>query len=160
MSKRFKNTTGTLIELFELGDLELPTGGVYVELTIEEYLDVAADEAISELTPLINAGDVIVNDGTNDLSAADGIRFLRYADRAYIQSYGVDVTRVNVDLNFEDNLTVTDNGNGKATVKGMNEGEGTDERLIHVKCVPGKNCVMGASMLLDSTLCFIKKGAC
>lgn len=73
--KILKNTTGADIEIDSVGIL-IPASG---QLTIntESYLDLASDDSVAELTPLINAGDIVVNNGTEDFSAADGIVYLK-----------------------------------------------------------------------------------
>ena len=114
MTKIARNDSISIIVLSELG-LEIQVGESY-NLTIDEYLRWADSEAITELSFYINSGDLVINDGTNDLSASDGIRFLEYADRAYIQKDDVDVARVNTILNFEGDVTATNNGSGKTTI--------------------------------------------
>jgi len=78
--KILKNTTLSDIELLEVG-LTIPASG-QVEVNTESFLDLAADQSVSELTPLINSGDIVVNTGSIDLSAADGIEFIKYPDQA------------------------------------------------------------------------------
>ena len=60
----------------ELG-VTLPASG-QVSFHPNEFTLLATDAVIAELTPHINSGDVVVNDGINDLSIAEGIDYLRY----------------------------------------------------------------------------------
>ena len=83
--KILRNTTLADIELLEIG-LTIPASG-QVEVNTESFLDLAADNSITELTPLINSGDIIVNDGTVDLSAADGLTYIAYPDDAASSLY-------------------------------------------------------------------------
>lgn len=70
MSKILKNTT--------LSDIEIPSMGVTVpasgELVIEstDYLLLGLDDTVTFLNPLISSGDIVINDGTTDLSIPVG----------------------------------------------------------------------------------------
>jgi hypothetical protein len=80
MAKILKNTTLSDIELIELG-ITIPASGQFtVEVT--DYLFLGSEETLSEITSLINSGDIVVNDGTSDLSANDGIAYISYPDDA------------------------------------------------------------------------------
>ena len=80
MAKILKNTTGSNIDLSELG-LRVPASS---QITIQsfDYIKLASDDSVTELTTLINSGDIIVNDGTSDLSASDGIDYIKYPNFA------------------------------------------------------------------------------
>lgn len=80
MSKILKNTTGTDIELDIVG-LFIPASG-QITVSTETYLDLASEDSVTELTSLINAGDIIVNDSINDLSASDGIEYIKFPNFA------------------------------------------------------------------------------
>ena len=82
MTKIAKNTTGSDISLSDTG-ITVPASGQYT-LNESEYILWAQSTVVSpatQLVTLINSGDIVVNDGTTDLGAADGIRFLQYPDR-------------------------------------------------------------------------------
>ena len=113
-NKTLENTTGSAITLSEVG-LDIAASTTYT-MTLDEYLRFASPAAITEITTHINSGDIVVNDGTNDLAAADAIRFLKYPDRAYIQEEGVDVVRVAKTFNFEGDVDIVNDGGGKATI--------------------------------------------
>lgn len=113
--KILKNTTGLDIFL-KFPGVEIPAGG-QITINVEEYLDFAANDAILEITPLINSGDIVVNNGTVDYSAADGIRFLEYTDRLTAKEDGTDKAIVVTDLNFKGSAAVTDQGNGQADIE-------------------------------------------
>lgn len=157
LDKIIKNTTGSDIPLNEVG-LTIEAGTSYT-LVLDEYLRWATPEVITELTTPVNAGDLVINDGTNDLSASDGLRFMEYADRHYVEDSGVNKSKVNVITNYDTGLQVTDNGNGKVTVDVL-EGEGIDNGMIAIKCVSGTSCVESACVLVDNTVCYIKKEEC
>lgn len=80
MAKILKNTTLSDIEVAALG-LTIPASG---QITIEEqdYLLLANTDSVAELTTLINSGDVVVNDGTADLVASEGISYIKYPNFA------------------------------------------------------------------------------
>jgi hypothetical protein len=80
------------------------------------YLHWAKPEAITEITPYLNSGDLVVNDGTQDLTASEAIRFLEYADRLYIEELGVNKAKTAKIINFDGDVAVTEDGTGKVTV--------------------------------------------
>jgi predicted SpoU family rRNA methylase len=124
MAKIIKNTTGSPIFLSEVG-FSVDAGENY-SIQLEHYLRWAKPEAITEITPFINSGDIVVNDGNIDLSASAGIRFLEYADRAIISKDDVNITTVNKVINFEgSSFNVVDNGDGKTTVSSTLTAEGS-----------------------------------
>jgi len=80
MSKILKNTTSSDIELFNLG-ITIPASN-QVTLDTSEYLLLASEDVVVELTTLINSGDIVVNDGVNDLAASEGIVYIEFPDNA------------------------------------------------------------------------------
>lgn len=80
MSKIIKNTTGTDIEIEAIGRT-IPTSG-QVLFPPTDYLLLADPDTITEITSDVNAGNLIINDGTNDLSASEGLDYLQYPDDA------------------------------------------------------------------------------
>lgn len=80
MSKILKNTTTSDIELDNLG-LTIPASG-QTTVAVQDYLLLGSEDSITELTTLINSGDIVVNDGSSDLSASDGINYISYPDNA------------------------------------------------------------------------------
>jgi len=121
--KFFKNTTINDIFIKAAGTT-IPTSEQY-EIDPINYILWATDDAITEMTPYINSGDIIVNNGTDDLLAEEGIRFLKYPDRIEIQENDVSKIRVIKKLNFEGDVTVTDEGSGKVTID-VTGGVGTE----------------------------------
>jgi hypothetical protein len=116
LEKILKNTTGSDIFL-EFPGITVPASG-QVTINVEEYKDIAAESAlITELTPLINSGDIVVNNGTVDYSAADGIRFLEYPDRLTVQEGGTDTTIVTKSINFTGSAATTDQGDGNVDIE-------------------------------------------
>lgn len=154
MNKILKNQTASPIFIDDMG-VEIPASSNYT-IVESEYTRWAGS---IDIDTEINASNIIVNDGTNDLSISDGIRFLKYADRAYIQKDDVDVTRVNTTLNFEGAVGVADDGGGKATVTVLGTSEDEDDRLISVDC-DENGCIIDADLLIGDDLCFLKEGEC
>lgn len=87
MAKILKNNTNPAvnIDVSEIGTSILPTENYVIDPV--EYLYWSKPETITELTPYINSGDIVVNDGLHDLSPVDGIRYLKYADYAFNQRF-------------------------------------------------------------------------
>lgn len=95
--KILKNTTGSDIFISALGLNILAFGQVTVDTT--DYLRLASDDSITELTPLINSGDVVVNDGISDLSAAVGIAYIGYTHDAAAIRFVPEAPLVSTDAN-------------------------------------------------------------
>ena len=93
MAKILKNTTIADIEVDNLG-ITIPASG-QIDLVTGEYLLLASDDVVTELTSLINAGDIVVNDGNADLSAADGIAYIQYPDDALNIRFDNTVAQLN-----------------------------------------------------------------
>jgi len=159
--KILKNQTSPAVDVeLKKPGITIPASGIYTIEPLEYNLWTAVD-VINEITPFINSGDIIVNDGIRDLIAAEAIRYLEKMETVDVQKNGVDVVKAPTILNFEDNLTIINDGNGKVTIKASSIGETIEERLIHTKCVPGQTgCILEASILIDQTQNFIKKGSC
>ena len=81
MATVLKNTTIADVEIEKLG-MTVPASG-QIEITSRDLLFLCSDVVVSELEPLITSGDIVVNDGTNDISTlANAMAFLRYPDFA------------------------------------------------------------------------------
>lgn len=76
MAKILKNTTGSDIEL-EIGITIPASSNVTVEIL--DYIELAES---SDINTFITSGDIVVNDGVNDLSVTDGINYVNYPDQA------------------------------------------------------------------------------
>lgn len=90
MSKILKNITVSDIEISDTG-ITLAASSSYT-LTHQEYLLWAASV---DIITNINTGDVVVNDGYNDLSIADGKSFIGYPDTALGQRFLSEPDRSN-----------------------------------------------------------------
>jgi len=112
--KILKNTTGSAISLDSLG-LEVPALGQNI-INVEEYLLLGSIDALAELTPLINSGDIVVNDGAGDLAAAEAIRFIEYADRFTVEKNDVVVSRAVKTINVTGNAKVEAVGDGQVDI--------------------------------------------
>jgi len=80
MSKILKNSTGSIIEIEELGIIVPASSQITVQT--EDYLTLASADCVSELTPFINSGDLVVNNGSSDLAVAEALIFIRSSDDA------------------------------------------------------------------------------
>lgn len=80
MAKILKNTTASDIDLDILGR-RVPASG-QLDLDTSDFARLASDASITELTTLINSGDIVVNDGVSDLSIADALAYIEYPDNA------------------------------------------------------------------------------
>ncbi len=93
MSKFLKNTTGVDIVITSVG-LTI-SASTTLTIEVEEYTLWASDDVIAEITTDINTGDLVVSDGIGDLSAFDGLNFLRYPDTAFNIRFLSDPERFN-----------------------------------------------------------------
>lgn len=93
MAKTVKNVTGSDIVIDSVG-LTIPASDQYT-IEVSEYLLWASNEVITEVEPDITAGNLVINDGINDLSATDGLRFLKYPDTAFNIRFLSDPERTN-----------------------------------------------------------------
>jgi hypothetical protein len=80
MSIILKNTTGSAIFLSSIG-LSIPASSS-VTIAVTDYLLLASVDGITEITSYINSGDIVVNDGTNDLTSSVGLNYLKYPNKA------------------------------------------------------------------------------
>lgn len=91
MSKVLKNTTGSIVDLVKFG-VTVPASG-QITVVPQDYPLLGMPLVIAELSPLITAGTIIVNDGINNLSAARGINYLLFD-----YSQGLNSLTTNVDV--------------------------------------------------------------
>jgi len=99
MSKTLKNTTGSPI-VFKSIALTIPAAGQEI-ITIEEYLYLGSTASLAEISPLIISGDIVINDGVDDITVANGfslqraIDFLKYPDEAFNIRFAAEPERNN-----------------------------------------------------------------
>lgn len=74
MIKILKNTTLSDIEIGTFGQTIQASSQITVDST--DYPLLGSADVIAELTPLINAGDIVVNDGSRDLPADLGVFYI------------------------------------------------------------------------------------
>lgn len=74
MAKILKNTTSLDI-ILTVNGFTVPAMSD-VTVVVQNYELLASDNSISELTPLINSGDIIINNGSEDLPAQVGINHI------------------------------------------------------------------------------------
>lgn len=75
-----KNTTLSNISLKEIGRL-IPSSSS-ITINIQDYLLLSAEESVTELTPYINSGDIVINDGNNDLTPSVALNWILYPNEA------------------------------------------------------------------------------
>lgn len=85
MAKILKNSTASILDLIKFG-VTIPANG-QITVVPQDYPLLAMPLVVAELSPLITAGTVVVNDGTNNLSIARGINYLSIPDFAYAQRF-------------------------------------------------------------------------
>lgn len=85
MAKILRNTTASIIDLTKFG-VTIPASG-QITVVPQDYPLLAMPLIIAELSPLITAGTVVVNDGTNNLSVARGLDYLALPDYAYANRF-------------------------------------------------------------------------
>lgn len=93
MAKIVKNTTISAIELVSVG-VTIPASGQY-EINQKEFLEWASDDLATEITSYLTSGDLVINDGVNDLSLTEGLYYLRYPDWAFNTRFLDDTIRSN-----------------------------------------------------------------
>lgn len=80
MAKVLKNTTASPIDLTKFG-VQIPATTDYT-VPPQDFLLLSMPTVISEITTYINSGSIVVNDGSIDLSASNGIEYLKYPEFA------------------------------------------------------------------------------
>ena len=81
MSKIIKNQKSPAADIvLKAVGRTVPASG-QIEVHTEDYLLWASIDSIAEITPFINSGDIVINDGTSDLPTAEGLNFLDYPDK-------------------------------------------------------------------------------
>lgn len=78
MSKILKNTTISDIFLNSIGML-VPAESQII-IPSQDYLTLASDDSIEEITNYINSGDIVINNGNIDLITSKAINFIKYPD--------------------------------------------------------------------------------
>ena len=106
--KILKNTTQAEIEIESAG-ISVSTTEDF-EIDSSEYILFAKDRIITELTPYINSGDIVVSTGSDDLDALEGIAYLQYPDRQITRRTAGDKVLVPEVYDFEGNVSVVKDG--------------------------------------------------
>lgn len=188
MGKILKNVTASTIVLDRIG-MEIPASSQYIIEEVE-YLFWSNTDAVTELTPLINAGDLVLNDGIRDLPAAEALDFILYPDFAPNQRFlsepersnsmnskttqkAIEEARVDVEkdgvsiqvdtdiINFEgDNVTVTTDAPNRKVTVSISDD--TSDTLYWASCATSNDCVVTFDLvpLVDHTLCLIREEDC
>lgn len=93
MAKIITNTTGSAIVLSRVG-LRIAAGASYT-IEPQEYTLWASSPVLAQVTPYINLGSLVINDGIQNLAAADAINFLEYPDTAFNARFLSEPERAN-----------------------------------------------------------------
>lgn len=99
MIKILRNTTISDIVISDTGITIQP--GVGNQYTIPP-IDYVLWAESADITSFVNSGDILVTDGTSELSSTDGLDFIRYPDNAKNQRFDGDTLRSN---GFPDNIS-------------------------------------------------------
>ena len=111
MKKIIKNITSSGILVQDTG-VYIDANSSY-EIDNQTYLLWAASQSV---IPLIQSGDIIINNGNSDLSVLEAIRFLEYPDRITVKENSTTVTRVTTELNFTGAVSVSGLDDGVANI--------------------------------------------
>jgi len=79
------NMTASEIELDEVGITISASNNVIIP--VESYLLFASADSISEITPYINSGDIIVNDGVSNLDSEKALIYIQYPNKAELITF-------------------------------------------------------------------------
>lgn len=159
MAKIIKNTTGSDIAIKTFG--RTIEAGDQITIDQTDYPLLSSDDVLTEMLTDINSGDIVINDGSSDLTSSQALRFLKYPDKIIIQINNVDIVKFNDIINFQGAITIQDSGSGKTTVIVATTSEDEDPRLVSIECVPSDpTCIINSSMLTNHKLCFLKKEDC
>lgn len=85
MAKILKNTSASVVDLTKFGITIAASSQITV--VPQDYPLLAMPLVIAELSPLITAGTIVINDGTNNLSVARAIDYLSLPDFADAQRF-------------------------------------------------------------------------
>jgi hypothetical protein len=137
-----KNTTGTPIELDE--GFEIPAlGQIQIEPTVRQrfWNDI---DLVGSLATLIRNGDIVVNDGINDITTANGsseeraIDYLKIPDRAFNIRFEAEPERSNgfASKNIQQAIEEAKTGNpveGRTyQIEFFNNGNTSNKWLFHI----------------------------
>lgn len=93
MSKIIKNITQSDIFIKSLG--RRVDANSQIEVDPRDFMLLATDENLAEMATLIDAGSLVINTGSQDLSPATAVSFLAYPDNASSQAFANDQLRSN-----------------------------------------------------------------
>jgi len=124
--KILKNSTSTDIEITSIGLSVIALSSYTVN--VEDYLLLASDDSITELTSLISSGDIVVNDGTSDLSSTDGLNYIKYPDFAGSSRFD-NSTNSFTSTNVQD--AIEEAASGGVTIEQLIEFEGYENTTTH-----------------------------
>jgi len=143
--KILKNTTQAEIEIESAGISVLTTEDF--EIDSSEYVLFAKARVIDELTTHINAGNIVVSTGSDDLDALEGIAYLQYPDRQITRRTAGDKVLVPEVYDFEGNVSVVKDGTrARVIIGGDDDGIsnlGNIFRIVFVNQSSTKNKWLG-----------------
>lgn len=135
ITKLLKNQSSPAVAIsIKTTGITIPASGNYT-INNNEFNLWTTSDVVTEITTHINTGDIVVNDGVRDLTAAEAIRYIEKVDTVDIQKDDVDVVKSPTILNFEGSVTVTNEAGGKATVTIGTEATSVP-KLLQARCIP------------------------
>ena len=158
--KNTKSPAGILV-LKDVG-IEIPASNQINGIS-RDYLIYAESAEGGDMETAILAGDLTINDGTNDLQTNSAIDFLRILP-SKIKASNNDKTLgflkdkivTGVDISI---IELNDGGDEKLQIN-SNVFQ-NDERMISIECdTNDQDCIVRAGLLVDSNLGFMKKEDC
>jgi hypothetical protein len=90
--------------------------GDAIDTNSEVIVDPDGTPTSSTLQAEINAGNLVVNNGTIDLNAVEGSRYLTASIKPSLEENDSSVARYIKTINIEGNATAIDEGDGKVTI--------------------------------------------
>lgn len=151
MSKILKNTTTSNIEIFNLGITIFALD--QVTITTDEFLLLASEDVVSELTPLINSGDIVVNDGINDLLAEKGIEYIQFPNFAESIRFLSNPEKNNGFLAKDVQEAIEEAKLNSSTFNGFNAGEFLTPRLLYAYNSSGSQLITSSpSTIIINTI--------
>ncbi len=110
------NVSGNSLFIESLG-WDMPTGQTYCQASGEFTTNELASALDDDFGAAITAGDIIVNDGTNDLNSVDALAWIRSASKKYIDDRDDAISQAfaAADSDIQDELDITQLAAGLAT---------------------------------------------
>lgn len=149
MTRILKNTTGSPISVQDIG-VTIAASGQY-EFAPQDY---ALLQSSTDVDAFVTSGDLVVNNGSSDLSAAEGLYYIKQSAVVIIQEDSVNKSRSATKLNFTGAVDVTNTGSGGVTVNITGGGGGGSVtpklREVTMTVYPFGNVNTESNLLFDA----------